>query len=100
MSAKVILKLYLAGITADNQKMILNFKTLLTDTLDTEYTLEIVDIMENPELAVEGNILATPTIVKVLPTGPDQKMILDLEDHDSLSLGMALIQDKKSDERT
>lgn len=91
MSDKMTLRLYMAGITPENQKMILNFKELLTEELGDNYDLEIIDVLERPELAEEEKILATPTVVKVL-SGRAQKMILDLEDRESLMVGMDLIK--------
>lgn len=93
MSAKqspITLRLYIAGITTDNQDTILNFKKLLTGKLGDNYTLEVIDILDQPELAADEKIIATPTLVRSLPV-PVQKVIVDFSNQEKLLLGMDLV---------
>ena len=89
--AKYQLKLYLAGVTPDNQSMIIHFKELLNTELNNDYSLEVIDVLENPELAEDEKILATPTVVREL-SGDIKKFILDLDNNKSLLIGMNLIK--------
>ena len=85
-----ILRLYIAGITIENQETILQFKDLLKKKLGESYSLEVIDIFSHPELADGEKIVATPTLVKAVPL-PIQKVILDFNSKEKLLLGMDLI---------
>lgn len=87
---KYTLKLYIASISTDNQETIIQFKQLLSDRLGDNYTLEVIDVMEKPELAEGEKIIGTPTIVRMLPS-PVQKAILNFNSEEKLLLGMDLI---------
>lgn len=77
--AKCVLRLYIEGITPENQDAILIFKSHLKGIFGKEYKLEAVDIMANPERADEDDIIATPTLVRRFP-GPPQKIVMNFED--------------------
>lgn len=92
-SSRHILKLYIAGISPDNQNTIIKFKDILSTRLGDNYSLEIIDVLENPELAEGEKIICTPTIVRCLP-GPAQKIILNFNSEERMLLGMDLILNK------
>lgn len=85
-----ILRLYIAGMTPNNQDVILKFKAKLRERLDNNYALEIIDVFERPELAEGEKIIATPTIVNLIPN-PAKQLILDFSSEEKLLLGMDLI---------
>jgi len=89
MASKYLLKLYVLGQTANSQKAIKNLKTLLKNDLKGLYTLKIIDVLKNPSLAEEDKILATPTLIKTLPS-PIRKLIGDLSDSEKVLLGLDL----------
>ena len=89
MASKYLLKLYVLGQTANSQKAIKNLKTLLKNDLKGLYTLKIIDVLKNPSLAEEDKILATPTLIKTLPS-PIRKIIGDLSDSEKVLLGLDL----------
>ena len=91
---KYLLRLYIAGITTDNQESIIQFKQILKEKLGHNYTLEVIDIFENPELAEGQKIVATPTLVKAIPE-PSHKVILDFSNKEKLLFGMDLILQKE-----
>ncbi len=62
-----LLRLYIAGQTAKAQKAIKDLEALLDEYCKGEYSFEIIDIMENPQLATYDQIIVTPTIIKLLP---------------------------------
>jgi len=89
MAVKYVLKLYITGQTANSAKAIENLKDILRNGLKDLYRLKVIDILKNPQLAEEDKILATPTLVKVLPP-PVRKIIGDLSDKEKVLLGLDL----------
>ena len=91
------LKLYVTGKTARAESAIANIKRICDEDLHGQYELEIIDVLEHPELAEQDKILATPTLIKQLPP-PLRRVIGDLSDADKVLLGLELRQlppDKK-----
>ena len=84
------LRLYIIGKTPKAIKATEHLRALLDDQYKDEYTLEVVDVLENPGLAEHDKILATPTVVKRLPD-PIRKVIGDLADKEKVLLGLNLI---------
>jgi circadian clock protein KaiB len=82
-----ILKLYVSGSSPRAQAAIANLKRICEEDLAGRYTLEIVDVLENPNAAERDKILATPTLVKSLPP-PLRRVIGDLSDKDKVLLGL------------
>ncbi len=83
------LKLYVIGRTPKSIEVIEELVRLLEDALDGHYDLEVIDIIENPELAEKGNIMATPALEKVSPE-PVRKIIGDLSDKERVLLALGL----------
>ena len=86
-----ILKLYVTGATPRAQSAIANLRRICEQELGGKYQLEIIDVLEHPELAEEDRILATPTLIKQLPP-PLRKVIGDLSDREKVLLGLELHQ--------
>ena len=84
-----VLRLYIVGNTERSKKAINDLNTLLEGDFKGEYSLDIVNVLEKPELAEEDKILATPTVVKLLPI-PVRKIIGDLKDKEKVLLGLDL----------
>lgn len=57
-----------------------------------EYDLEVIDVLERPQLAEDERIVATPTLIKELPP-PLRRIIGDLTDREQVLLGLDLKQD-------
>ena len=87
--AKLRLRLYVTGKTAQSEKAISNLRAIIDEELTADYELEIIDILERPQLAEDERILATPTLLKELPP-PIRKIIGDLSDKDKVLLGLDL----------
>ena len=94
MAWKCVLKLYVTSKTDSSEKAIRNLKVILETELKGLYTLEVIDVLEHPQLAEEDKILATPTLTKVLPP-PVRKIIGDLSDKEKVLLGLDLIVKKE-----
>lgn len=85
------LRLYVAGQTPKCLTALANLKRICDEHMPGQYQLEIIDLLENPRLAREDNILAIPTLVRKLPT-PLRKIIGDLSDQDRVLLGLDVKQ--------
>ncbi|MEL6195859.1 MAG: circadian clock protein KaiB [Myxococcota bacterium] len=85
------LRLYVTGMTGRSQRAIENIQMICKQELDDRFTLEVIDVLEHPQLAEDEKILATPTLVKELPP-PLRKLIGDLSDVEKVLLGLDLVQ--------
>jgi circadian clock protein KaiB len=84
-----ILRLYVAGRTARSVAALKNLETICQKHLAGRYTLEVVDLMERPELARADGIVALPTLVRRLPP-PLKKIIGDLSSEARVLVGLDL----------
>jgi circadian clock protein KaiB len=84
------LRLYVAGQSPKSLRALANLKRLCEEHLDSEYELEVVDLLENPRLAAGDEIVAIPTLVRRLPT-PMRKIIGDLSDPERVIVGLQLL---------
>jgi len=89
MTEKHILKLYVTGKTANSQAAIKNLNDILEREPKDLYTLDVIDVSENPQAAEEDKILATPTLIKISPE-PPRRIIGDLSDKKKVLLGLNL----------
>jgi circadian clock protein KaiB len=83
------LKLYIAGQTPRSLAALANLKKIVADHLDGRYEIEVIDLLENPQLAKGDQILAVPTLVKDLPL-PLRKIIGDLSNTERVLIGLDL----------
>lgn len=63
----VLLKLYICGSTAHSRQAVKILKGLCRNAQDEDLRLEIIDVLEQPELAEQEGIIATPTLIKQQP---------------------------------
>lgn len=89
-----LLRLFVTGTTPRSLRAITNIKRICEEHLKGRYTLEVVDVYQQPALAKSEQIIAAPTLVKLLPS-PLRKMIGDLANTDRTLLGLDL-QSKKN----
>lgn len=66
-SQPFLLQLYIAGCSLHSQRAISNLRTLFQDHPEIKYRLEIIDILQQPELAKKNQIIAVPTLIKREP---------------------------------
>lgn len=81
------LKLYVAGQTPKSITALANLKTICEQHLANQYKIEVIDLMRNPQLARQDQILAIPTLVRNLPT-PIKKIIGDLSNREKVLIGL------------
>jgi len=84
-----ILRLYVAGQSPKSLQAYANLKNLCEENLAGHYTIEVVDLIENPALARSDDILAIPTLVRRLPA-PLRKIIGDLSNTERVLVGLRL----------
>jgi len=93
---KYHLRLYITGQTSNSTRAIENLKAMCErEPLAGQYDLEVIDVLEHPNLAEDEKILATPTLIRDLPV-PLRKIIGDLSDQDQVLLGLDLVPQNPS----
>lgn len=90
MAGKFLLRLFITGRTAKSEKCIANLRAICEKDLKGEYELEIIDVLERPQLAEDEKILATPTLIKELPP-PVRRLIGDLSATEKVLIGLDLM---------
>jgi circadian clock protein KaiB len=83
------LRLYVTGRSPKCLRAIENLRRVCEEHLAGRYRIEIVDLLENPRLAAEDQILAVPTVVRRLPS-PTRKIVGDLSDNGRLLAGLQI----------
>jgi circadian clock protein KaiB len=81
------LRLYVAGRTPKSVQALTNLKQICEEHLQGRYEIEVVDLLENPQLAKGDQILALPTLVRRLPE-PIKKIIGDLSNKERVLVGL------------
>src|SRR5512135_1104954 len=81
------LRLYVAGQTPKSLLAFANLKRICEEHLAGQYRIEVVDLLENPQLAKGDQIFAIPTLVRKLPQ-PIKKIIGDLSNTERVIVGL------------
>ena len=89
-SKTCVLKLYVAGNTPNSVRALKILKDILEQDFRGIYALKVIDVIQNPQLAEEDKIMATPTLAKVLPP-PVRKIVGDLSDREKVLIGLNLL---------
>jgi circadian clock protein KaiB len=82
-----ILRLYVAGQTKKSLTAFANLKRICEEHLAGKYRIEVIDLLEHPQLAKGDQILAVPTLVRRLPP-PVRKIIGDLSNTERVLVGL------------
>jgi circadian clock protein KaiB len=83
------LKLFITGTTPRSTRAIANMHRICEEKLQGRYSLEVIDVYQNPEATKDMQIVATPTLVKMLPE-PLRRIIGDLSDEERVLAGLNL----------
>jgi circadian clock protein KaiB len=86
-SERVELRLYVAGPTARSLAAIENLRKICEENLQGYYTVEVIDLLQTPQLARGDQIVAVPTLVKKLPP-PLRRVIGDLSNMERVLIGL------------
>jgi len=84
---KWLLRLYVAGRTPKCVAALENLKRFCAEHMAGRYEIEVVDLLENPRLAKDDQIVAIPTLVRKLPE-PLKKIIGNLSDTERMLVGL------------
>jgi len=85
------LRLYVTGSTTLSMRATATIEQLIREELEGDYELEVIDVLERPDLAEDDRIFATPTLVRRLPL-PVRKLIGDLSDRDKVLANLGLVR--------
>lgn len=83
------LRLYVAGQTPKALRAFANLRQICEEHLAGRYSIEVIDLLQNPTLGQGDQILALPTLVRRLPS-PIKKIIGDLSNTDRVLVGLDL----------
>ena len=83
------LRLYVAGQSPKSLAAVTNLRQLCETHLDGKYRIEVIDLIQNPQLAAGDQIVAIPTLVRKLPE-PIRKIIGDLSNTERVLVGLQL----------
>jgi circadian clock protein KaiB len=84
------LRLFVAGSTARSQRAIENLRQICDERLEGRLDLEVIDIYQQPELAEKYQVIAAPTLVKLLPL-PIRRIVGDLTEKEKVLRGLSLM---------
>jgi circadian clock protein KaiB len=88
-STRYILKLYVAGQSPKSVSAIANIKKICEEHLQGCYELEVIDLYQQPQLALGEQIIAVPTLIRKLPS-PLRRIIGDLSNTERVLVGLDL----------
>ena len=84
---RLVLKLYVCGAGPRAASAMANLRHVCEHDLGGDCSLEVIDVLEQPARAEEARVLATPTLIKLLPK-PLRRIIGDLSDKEKLLVGL------------
>jgi circadian clock protein KaiB len=85
-----VLRLFITGTTSRSARAIANLRRVCEQRLSGKYDLEVIDIYQHPTAAKEYQIIAAPTLVKMLPL-PLRRIIGDLANEQRILAGLDLM---------
>ena len=88
-SQRIALRLFVTGATPGCSRAVASIKMFCDKFLKGRYSLEVVDVYQQPDLADEQRILATPTLVRMSPL-PFRRFVGNLTDPERLSAALGL----------
>ena len=87
---RFIMKLYVAGQSPKSVSAIANIKRICDEKLDGRYELEVIDLYQQPQLAVGNQIVALPTLIRKLPS-PFRRVIGDMANTERVLAGLEIL---------
>jgi len=89
-----ILRLYIAGNSQHSRQAIDKLKNICANHFEGRYELDVIDVLEQPDMAEKDKVIATPTLVRELPP-PLRKIIGNLSEEEKVLIGLDLIEADK-----
>jgi circadian clock protein KaiB len=81
------LTLYVSGASPHSAQALETVQRLCNEELPGQIELQVVDVADDPALAIRDRIVAIPTLVKRLPA-PSRQLVGDLDDVDRIRAGL------------
>ncbi len=86
---KYVLRLYISGSTLKSALAVENIKRICEQHLKNRYDLKVIDIYQQPNLARDEQIVAVPTLIKLIPL-PLRRLVGDMSDLRKVLCGLDL----------
>ena len=86
---KLVLQLYVSGMSPKSMEAIENIKRLCNEYLKDAFELEIIDIYKNPKIAMEQQIIFSPSLIKRLPL-PAKTLVGNFSDSKKVIKGLGI----------
>lgn len=87
---RYVFRLFVTGILPNSARAVVNIKAICEQYLKGRYELEIIDIYQQPSLALTEQIIAVPVLIKKFPL-PEERLIGDLSNTEKVLKGFHLI---------
>lgn len=91
-------RLYVAGQSPRSSAAVRNLTALCEQHLSGRYSIQVIDLLKEPELATKDQIVAVPTLVRRLPP-PLRRIIGDLSDTEKVLVGLEIQGGEKGENR-
>lgn len=89
VEGKLILQLYVSGMSSKSMEAIENIKKLCSEHLQDAFELEIIDLYKNPDVASEQQIVFSPSLIKQMPL-PKKTLIGTFSDTEKVIKGLGI----------
>jgi len=97
-SGRYKLRLFVTGSTPRSTRAIKNMRHICETHLHGRYDLEVIDIYQEPEAAISQQVIAVPTLIKMLP-GPLKRIIGDLSETEKILHSLDLSEQPEAMEK-
>lgn len=89
-TGEFVLRLFITGATPNSIRAVANIKQICEHYLKGRYSLEIIDVYQQPEIAEREQLVALPLLIKKMPL-PQRKIIGDLSDLEKVLKGLGIL---------
>jgi len=83
------LRLFVAGTSSVSMRAITNLQVILSEHLEGKYDLEVIDVHQQPQIAISEDITAVPMLIKKFPV-PVRRLIGDMSDTAKVLRGLGI----------
>lgn len=86
---RYLLRLYVAGNAPNSARAMSNLQVICDEHLADCYELEVVDVLQDPQRALDEGVLVTPTLVRLSPL-PEVKIVGNLSEKAQVLLALGV----------
>jgi len=91
--AAYVLRLFVTGVSPNSVRAITNLKNICEQYIKGRYSLEIIDVYQQYELAQQEQIIALPLLIKKQPD-PERRLVGDMSDTKKVLHGLGIISEE------